>query len=278
MQISDVRFGFIPGPLLGAASDSGLDKAPRARPASTPVDRVEISDAALESSKTAPASTFSVSQTSTDIETGECPECAAGICTSCGTSKNADQTELSEEEQSQVEELRERDAEVRAHEAAHAMVGGSFAGSPSYEYQVGPDGKRYAIGGEVSIDTAPIEGDPQATIDKLQQVQAAAMAPAEPSGQDRKVAQQAAAGMREAQAELAAQKRDEITGEPGESARTDEAAPDAPGVNSPTGSLTAEPENAETVRSQDEQTPAQDAFLQQVQQAATSYQRVAALA
>jgi hypothetical protein len=116
---------------------------------------------------------------------------------------------LTEEEEKVVRELKAQDAEIRRHEAAHAAVGGPYAGAPTYVYQRGPDGKQYAVGGAVSIDTAPIEGDPAATIQKAQVVKAAALAPAEPSAQDRKVAAQADAMLRQAQAELAAQRRDE---------------------------------------------------------------------
>ena len=63
---------------------------------------------------------------------------------------------LSEQEQQQVRELSARDREVRAHEEAHANVGGRYAGSPTYSFQRGPDGKQYAVGGEVSIDVSPI--------------------------------------------------------------------------------------------------------------------------
>jgi len=77
---------------------------------------------------------------------------------------------------------------VRRHEQAHAAVGGQYAGSPSYTYQTGPDGQRYAIGGEVPIDVSPVKGDAQATISKMEVVKAAALAPAEPSGADRRVA------------------------------------------------------------------------------------------
>ena len=85
-----------------------------------------------------------------------------------------------EQEQQQIKELKARDTEVRTHEQAHAAVGGQYAGSPSYEYQRGPDGTNYAVGGEVPIDVGIINGDPQATIDKMQTVRAAALAPAEP--------------------------------------------------------------------------------------------------
>jgi len=111
------------------------------------------------------------------------------------------QNPLSDEEKAQVEKLKKRDQEVRAHEQAHKNAGGQYAGSASYSYQVGPDGKRYAVGGEVSIDIAPIEGDPDATISKMNVIISAALAPAKPSSQDRRVAAQAAAQRNKAQAE-----------------------------------------------------------------------------
>jgi len=106
-------------------------------------------------------------------------------------------------EQQQIQELASRDREVKTHEQAHAAVGGQYAGSPSYEYQQGPDGRRYAVGGEVPIDVSKVAGDPQATLDKMNQVRAAALAPAEPSSQDRRVAAQASATAAEARRELA---------------------------------------------------------------------------
>lgn len=109
-------------------------------------------------------------------------------------------------EQREISELQARDQEVRTHEQAHATVGGRYAGAPSYEYQQGPDGKRYAVGGEVQIDLAPIPGDPAATIQKMQQVKAAALAPAEPSAADRSVASTAQQRLIAAQAELIASK------------------------------------------------------------------------
>ncbi|GAA59709.1 hypothetical protein P20652_1573 [Pseudoalteromonas sp. BSi20652] len=107
-----------------------------------------------------------------------------------------------EQEQQQITELKARDTEVRIHEQAHASVGGQYAGSPSYEYQRGPDGTNYAVGGEVQIDVSEIPGDPQATIDKMQTVRAAALAPAEPSGADRSIAADATQKLAAAQAEL----------------------------------------------------------------------------
>jgi hypothetical protein len=61
----------------------------------------------------------------------------------------------------------------------------------------------YAVGGEVSIDCSPVKGDPQATVAKMQAIQRAAMAPADPSGQDRSVAAAAAAAAAQARQEMA---------------------------------------------------------------------------
>jgi hypothetical protein len=112
-------------------------------------------------------------------------------------------------EQLEIAKLVSRDQEVRTHEQAHAAVGGRYAGAPSYTYERGPDGKRYAVGGEVGIDTSPIPNDPEATLRKMEVVIRAALAPAEPSAQDRQVAAQAQAQMAEARALLAQQQRSE---------------------------------------------------------------------
>lgn len=112
-------------------------------------------------------------------------------------------------EQLEIAELVSRDAEVRTHEQAHAAVGGVYAGAPTYTFTRGPDGKRYAVGGEVSIDVSPVPNDPEATLRKMEIVLRAALAPAEPSAQDLRVAAQAQAQMTQARAELAEQQRSE---------------------------------------------------------------------
>jgi hypothetical protein len=112
---------------------------------------------------------------------------------------------LSEDDQQKVRELAARDREVKAHEAAHKAAGAGLTGPASFSYATGPDGKRYAIGGEVSVDTSPVSGDPQATLLKAYRIRAAALAPAEPSSQDQKVAAQAAQMAAAALRELAAQ-------------------------------------------------------------------------
>ncbi|GHT24309.1 hypothetical protein FACS189419_09190 [Planctomycetales bacterium] len=120
--------------------------------------------------------------------------------------------ELTAEEQEQVEKLKARDREVRQHEAAHVATAGQYATSgPSYTFQTGPDGGKYAVGGEVGVDTSVVSGDPQATIQKMQTVAAAALAPAEPSSQDRKVAAEARQKIAEARMELAQQNSAEQT-------------------------------------------------------------------
>lgn len=105
------------------------------------------------------------------------------------------------EQTAELQKLQKRDTEVRAHEQAHAAAGGNYAGAPSYEYQKGPDGKLYAVGGETPIDTAPVADDPQATIAKMETVIRAALAPAQPSSQDLKVAAQAQQAKTQAQIE-----------------------------------------------------------------------------
>lgn len=115
-----------------------------------------------------------------------------------------------ENEQRVIAQLSARDREVRAHEQAHASVGGQFAGSPTYSFERGPDGVNYAVGGEVAIDTSAVPNDPEATLRKAQVIRAAASAPAEPSPQDRRVAAQAASLENQARAELAAKSASDV--------------------------------------------------------------------
>ena len=114
------------------------------------------------------------------------------------------------QQQQQITELASRDREVRSHEQAHAAVGGSYAGAPTYSFKRGPDGQAYAVGGEVSIDVSPIPNDPAATLRKMEVVQQAALAPAEPSAQDLRVAAQAQVLAAQARSELAALQREEV--------------------------------------------------------------------
>jgi SprA family protein len=121
-----------------------------------------------------------------------------------GTVFAADQ--LSESDDKQLIELRQRDREVHAHEQAHKNSGGAFAGSIRLSYQMGPDGKRYAVEGSVPIDVSPVAGDPAATLRKMEVVHRAATAPTSPSGPDRQVAAQAQRMTQQARAQIAAER------------------------------------------------------------------------
>ena len=111
-------------------------------------------------------------------------------------------TGLSESDLRLVSELKARDRVVRAHEMAHMAAGaGLVTRGASFSYQTGPDGQRYAVGGEVSIDTSPGR-TPEETLLKAERIRAAALAPAEPSGQDRQVAATAAQMASQARMEI----------------------------------------------------------------------------
>lgn len=114
---------------------------------------------------------------------------SAVTATSAERDKANGSNELSETEQRVVDEMEARDAEVRAHEQAHAAAAGAYAeGGPKYEYETGPDKKQYAVGGSVELDTSDVPNNPEATIQKAQVLRKAASAVSEMSGADRNVA------------------------------------------------------------------------------------------
>jgi hypothetical protein len=123
--------------------------------------------------------------------------------------ENAEQQQQQQAELQQLTQLTKRDTEVRAHEQAHASLGGQYASSPQYEYERGPDGKRYAVSGEVSIDIGEAS-TPQKTLRKVEQVKAAALAPAEPSAQDLRVATEAAQIATVARTEIADEQAEKV--------------------------------------------------------------------
>lgn len=118
--------------------------------------------------------------------------------------QDAQDKQQEQAEQKEIQQLEARDREVRAHEQAHAGAGGQYAASPSYEFERGPDGKQYAVGGEVSIDISA-ESTPEETLRKMKQVQAAALSPTEPSPQDLRVASEARQKSNEARSEITQQ-------------------------------------------------------------------------
>lgn len=109
---------------------------------------------------------------------------------------------LTPEELQQLQDLKARDREVRTHEQAHLSAAGQYAaGSASFTFQLGPDGSRYAVGGEVPIDISKA-ATPEETIQKMETVRSAALAPAEPSAADRQIAAQAAMTAAQARQEV----------------------------------------------------------------------------
>ena len=117
---------------------------------------------------------------------------------------------LSEDELKEVKEMSRRDREVRTHEQAHMAAAGQYArGGINIDTKTGPDGKSYAVSGHVSIDTSPVPNNPQATIQKANKIRAAAMAPAEPSSQDRAVASEATKMATEARSQIVKQQLSE---------------------------------------------------------------------
>lgn len=134
---------------------------------------------------------------------------STGISFDLNKSTDSTGLRLSDEDKRLVRELQKRDQEVRAHERAHKTAAGGLArGAATYTYQIGPDGKRYAIGGEVHIDTSP-GSTPEESLEKARRIKSAASAPSEPSAQDHSVASDAARLEAEARKELQENRRDD---------------------------------------------------------------------
>lgn len=140
---------------------------------------------------------------------------------------------FTQEELAALTKLKARDTEVRAHEQAHlAAAGGHSTGGASFTFQKGPDGHSYAVGGEVGIDLSK-ENDPNATIQKMQTIKRAAMAPASPSSTDRQVAAQASVKEAQARQEILQEQQEELLSLEKESSPTQVSAP-SESTNSPT--------------------------------------------
>lgn len=143
------------------------------------------------------------------------PQTKASLQSSTDSDENKESQKVAEKvQQTQddalLRDLRARDREVRSHEAAHmAAAGGLVRSGPSYTFQQGPDGRAYAVGGEVQLDVSPVAGDPQATIAKAARIRAAALAPSNPSAQDVSVASNAGQLAAKARVDLAVQRREE---------------------------------------------------------------------
>lgn len=126
---------------------------------------------------------------------------------------------LVNESDESLSKLKTRDRQVRAHEAAHRQAGGRFIrGRAGFKTEKGSDGKEYAVAGDVKIDSSGIPGDSKATLAKAQLIERAALAPADPSTQDRVVAAKAA--------RMAAIARADISKQRAENMREDDSAMD----------------------------------------------------
>jgi len=146
---------------------------------------------------------------------------AQKMAAATGTTGGAEAAAADPKVAAEVAQLKATDTAVRAHEAAHVTVGGAYVrGAANYTYQTGPDGSQYAIGGEVSIDTSSVPGNPEATIRKMDTVRAAALAPADPSAQDRAVAATAAQQAAAAQVELSQQQTTPVQSGQGQTDQT----------------------------------------------------------
>jgi len=123
---------------------------------------------------------------------------------------NGREGRMSEQELRELQTLKRRDAEVRAHEQAHLAAAGLYArGGASFSFARGPDGASYAVGGQVGIDLSK-ERTPEDTVRKMQIVRRAALAPLSPSSADRSIAARAAAMESQARQELLLQNQEEL--------------------------------------------------------------------
>lgn len=109
----------------------------------------------------------------------------------------------------EIEQLKQTESEVIAHEQAHKSAGAGITGPITYTHTTGPDDKRYITGGEVSIDMK--SGDtPDETISILERVKQAALAPAQPSPQDLRVAASATAQIQQARSEKISEQLEQL--------------------------------------------------------------------
>ena len=145
------------------------------------------------------------SKTDKNTRQDNCPESSHTETQSHSKAKPANSRKQPQAEIQLLEKLKQIDTQVRQHEMAHIAAGGGYVTSGArFTYKRGPDGKNYVIGGEVSINTAPVPGDPQATIQKMRRIKSAALAPATPSSQDLKVASKAVSAEAKALSDLMA--------------------------------------------------------------------------
>lgn len=157
----------------------------------SPLNYVEMWGSAARAGQ--PASLFAApAGTSSASTTGNTTRPSLlGADTSAGPSAASTQPlftpaqDISLEVELQIARLRAAAQQVLRNRAAQVSAGGAYvSGGGSYAYTIGPDGQLYATGVSLAYDTTPIADDPQATILKMQQVRAAALASSSPTGAD----------------------------------------------------------------------------------------------
>jgi len=190
----------LPGP--GAALEaSALEASLRTR-------RIESSNDASERTTPAPTQADADRVTLSDqakarLQNGRDPRDDASPDPERGT--NA-------EERQRLRELRARDREVRSRETAQDAVAGRLApGSPRFQYEIGPDGRRYAVSGGVNVRIPPT-ANPEDSIQVARQAFRAATAPSTPSVHDRVVARQATSLLNVARQRLEGSAAEQETG------------------------------------------------------------------
>ncbi|WP_415890344.1 putative metalloprotease CJM1_0395 family protein [Neptuniibacter sp. SY11_33] len=178
-------------------------------------DRVTLSAEAAELSRLASTTSTKLEREDGELvglesDDAELIGLESSSSTSAPASLGVSKSEQAQEQQELeiTRDLAKRDREVRAHEQAHASIGGQYTSAPSYTYERGPDGRLYAVAGEVKIDTSPVPNDPQATLEKAEIIQRAALGVAEPSAADRAAAADARAMAAEARAEMLQQEEE----------------------------------------------------------------------
>jgi hypothetical protein len=188
--------------------------APRVRPEALPIPERRTEEgsspsaAAGDRSDALPKPLLSSGSQLAAQEDGQSEQTSADETTRQGGTGGTE--ELTEDEKKKVQELQARDREVRAHEAAHKLAAGPLAGTPTFKTVRGPDGRSYAVSGEVKIDTSEVPNNPDATIRKMEIVKRAALAPSNPSAKDRQVAAEAEAKIQQARQEKREKEAEEL--------------------------------------------------------------------
>ncbi|MDR0672071.1 MAG: hypothetical protein LBF93_00105 [Zoogloeaceae bacterium] len=198
--------------MLSAISPSAFVPSYGGRQAATPADEAARQEIARVAGKGSGENGQAATPPERTGRTGE-PERTEEKPAAPNAAQKPNGEALSEEEQREVTELATIDRKVRQHEMAHMAAGGELITSGArYEYQQGPDGQRYAVAGEVGIDTS--EGrTPEETLVRARRIRAAALAPADPSPQDRSVAAAATQMEIRAQQEIAQNRQEERAAE-----------------------------------------------------------------